>query len=100
MSPVAFPIVALIALAIFGRTLFGRWQLLRAARPVARFDRLGERTKNVLVYAFGQKKFLTGEQPAGLMHFVIFWGFVILGIQVATVFGRAFDEDFNLPLFA
>ena len=100
MSPVALPIVTLVALAIFGWTLYGRWRLLRAARPAARFDRLGERAKNALVYAFGQKKFLTGEQPAGLMHFVIFWGFVILGIQVVTIFGRAFDQDFYPPLFA
>ena len=39
------------------------------------------------------KKFLGGEQPAGLMHAVIFWGFLVLMLQVITLFVRAFDAD-------
>ena len=81
--------------AILGR----RARLLLAAKPARRFDRLPERVRNTFVYAFGQKKFLTGEQPAGLMHFVIFWGFVILGLQVITQFGRAFSADWFIPGF-
>lgn len=100
MSPVLFPLVALVALAIFATILFRRVRLLLAARPANRFDRLGERVKQTLVYAFGQKKFVTGEQPAGLMHVVIFWGFVILGVQIVTLFGRAFDAHWYIPGFA
>lgn len=100
MSPVLFPIVALIALASFGYIVAGRARLLLAAKPANRFDRIGERLRTTFVYAFGQKKFLTGEQPAGLMHFVIFWGFMILGLQVVTLFGRAFDAEWFIPGFA
>jgi Fe-S oxidoreductase len=99
MSHVAFPIVLAVALAAFAAILGRRARLLLAAKPARRFDRLPERVRNTFVYAFGQKKFLTGEQPAGLMHFVIFWGFVILGLQVITQFGRAFSADWFIPGF-
>src|SRR5213593_1806385 len=99
MSLLLFTLVVLVALGFFFRTLYGRFHLLLAARPVNRFDRIGERVKAVLVYAFGQKKFVVGEQPAGWMHVVIFWGFVILGLQILTMFGRAFSPHFFVPGF-
>ncbi len=51
----------------------------------------------------GQKKFVVGEQPlkgdraAGWMHFFIFWGFTILGVQVIHMFVRGFFPGFHLP---
>lgn len=100
MSPVLFPIVVLVGLGVFGYLIFRRVRLLLAAKPAHRFDRLRHRAKQTLVYGFGQKKFLTGEQPAGLMHFVIFWGFVLLGLQIVTLFGRTFDAEWFIPGFA
>ena len=100
MSPVLFPILFLIALATFACIMAGRVRLLLAAKSVKRFDQVGKRVKNTLTYVVGQKKFLTGEQPAGLMHLMIFWGFVILSLQVVTLFGRAFAADWSIPGFA
>src|SRR3954465_13553643 len=94
MSTLLFTLVVLVALGFFAHTVYERVRLLRASRPSDRFDQLAERLKAVLVYAFGQKKFITGEQPAGWMHFFIFWGFVILGLQIVTMFGRAFSPHF------
>ncbi len=65
MSSVFFTLIVLVALGSFLYTLYGRLRLLLAAQPVNRFDRIGERLMAVLVYAFGQKKFVMGEQPAG-----------------------------------
>ena len=45
----------------------------------------------------GQRKFLSGEQPAGIMHALIFWGFVVLVIQVVLLFGRTFDAGGTSP---
>lgn len=59
----------------------------------------GTRLKNTLLYAFGQYKFFLGDQPAGWMHIIIFWGFVTLGIQVVTMFARGWFPDFHLPGF-
>lgn len=100
MSSVLFLLVVAGALGFFAFTVYDRLRLLLAAKPVDRFDRVGDRIKAVLVYAFGQKKFAVGEQPAGWMHIVIFWGFMILGVQVMTMFGRGFSEHFFVPGFA
>ncbi|UTI66887.1 (Fe-S)-binding protein [Paraconexibacter antarcticus] len=98
MSPIAFSIALVLALGSFSSILGRRALKLFSAAPAARFDHLGERLKITAIYAFGQKKFLRGEQPAGLMHAFIFWGFMTLGLTVVTLFGRAFDADFYIPL--
>ncbi len=99
MSQPLFPIALAIALLTFAWTISRRARLLLAARPAHRVDRIPERIKRMLVYGFGQKKFLTGEQPAGIMHALIFWGFVVLLLQVITLFGRAFDWSWHIPGF-
>ena len=94
-----FPIFLGIALAVFAGIIAVRGRLLLVARPVGRWDRIGERLWRTVVYGLGQRKFLTGEQPSGVMHALVFWGFVVLMLQVATLFGRAFDADWNIPGF-
>src|SRR3989442_1329372 len=77
-----------------------------ASAPVNRFDRIAERLRAVAVYFFGQKKFVrpevasVHETSAGWMHFFIFWGFTILGLQIMTMFGRGYSDRFYLPGFS
>ena len=98
VNAVAFTIALAIALTIFFRQIYGRFNLLRSATGTFTLDNIPERLNNVLVYALGQKKFIRpevvkqGEGVAGWMHFFIFWGFTILGLQIATMFGRAYSE--------
>ncbi len=99
MSHVLFPVVWAIALLVFAVLIAMRTRLLLAARPANRFDRMPKRLGRAVVYGLGQKKFLSGEQPAGIMHALVFWGFVVLMIQVITLFGRAFDSTWNIPGF-
>ncbi|MGE0684464.1 MAG: (Fe-S)-binding protein, partial [Candidatus Binatia bacterium] len=91
LSAVIFSLAILVAGGFFIHTIYGRFRLLLAARPAQAFDRISERIMAMLVYAFGQKKFIVGEQPAGWLHFFIFWGFLVLGVQVVTMFGRAYS---------
>jgi len=106
VNAVAFAIALAIGLTIFFRQIHGRFNLLRSATGTFTLDFIPERVSNVLVYAFGQKKFIRpevvkqGEGVAGWMHFFIFWGFTILGIQVIQMFGRMFFPDFTLPFFS
>jgi Fe-S oxidoreductase len=100
VSEVAFPIVWAIGLLVFGVVLAGRVRLLLAARPAARLGRFPARVRRAVVDGLGQRKFLSGEQPAGIMHALIFWGFVILMIQVVLLFGRTFDAGWSIPGFA
>ncbi len=100
MRALLFSIVLVVGLGLFARIMYGRFGYVLHAKPAKRLDRLGERVWNTFVYAFGQKKFLTGEQPSGIMHALIFWGFMVLVLTVVTMFGRAFIDDFDLPGFA
>jgi heterodisulfide reductase subunit C len=99
MSHVVFPIVWAIGMLVFAGLIAGRTRLLLRARPAGRLDRIPERLGRAVVYGLGQKQFLRGEQPAGIMHALIFWGFVVLMIQVVLLFGRAFDASWDIPGF-
>jgi Fe-S oxidoreductase len=100
MSHVVFPILWAVGMAIFAILIIIRTRVLVAAKPAARFDHIGRRLGRAVVDGLGQRKFLSGEQPAGIMHALIFWGFVVLMLEVITLFGRAFDSSWNIPGFA
>jgi Fe-S oxidoreductase len=106
LNAAAFAAVLAVGLGIFIRQIRGRFNLLRAATGAFKVDRIRERIEAVLVYAFGQKKFVRpevarqGEAVAGWMHFFIFWGFTLLGVQVIHMFGRMFVPTFTLPFMS
>jgi len=106
LTAVVFTLCVVVALGVFVRQLWQRFNLLRAAAPVNRFDRIVERLQAVAVYFFGQQKFVrpavaeVRETSAGWMHFFIFWGFTILGLQIMTMFGRGYSDRFYLPGFS
>ena len=104
ITKIIFSLCIFVSLGVLFYQLWRRFQLLRSAVPVSRFDRIPERVRAVLVYAFGQRKFVRrnpgAERSAGWMHFCIFWGFLILGIQIITMFGRAYSNSFVVPGFS
>jgi len=69
----------------------GRW---RQGRPEARISQLPTRAAEFLAQAFGQKKVLRDRKP-GLMHALIFFGFLTLFIGTDVI---AVEEDFTIPL--
>lgn len=87
--------IALGAFARRARDLVGMLQLGRAE------DRLPKdwlrAAKDQLVVVFGQRKLLQWTIP-GLMHFFIFWGFVILFTTIVEAFGAIYVDGFALPL--
>jgi Fe-S oxidoreductase/nitrate reductase gamma subunit len=74
--------------------VYWRIQVWRKGRPEVRFDRLGERFGRLIQYGIAQVKILSQRYP-GVMHFGIFWGFVLLfvGTALATL-----DADIWEPL--
>jgi Fe-S oxidoreductase len=57
----------------------------------------GRKIKDQLVVVFGQRKLLQWTLP-GIMHFLIFWGFVILFTTIIEAFGTLYQEGFHIPL--
>jgi Fe-S oxidoreductase len=89
---------ALVLIAALGYFAFSVARLIRGlqiGRKENRFDNIPARLKNVLVVAFGQSKLLR-EPLAGLMHFFIFWGFVILLSAVLEAIVEGLVPGFTL----
>jgi Fe-S oxidoreductase/nitrate reductase gamma subunit len=70
------------ALVVYG--LWRRVRLWRMGRPAARTDQVGKRVGGLLLYALGQRRVLSQPYP-GLMHGLIFYGFVAFFIATSLV---------------
>src|SRR5262249_41757956 len=102
MSALIWTLALLTGLGIFFWQCYGRFgNLLKLRKDDNRNysgATLATRFRNMMVYAFGQKKFFGRDQPAGIMHVIIFWGFCLLLFQVLTMFGRGWSDTFRVPL--
>ncbi len=78
-------------------SLSRRFQLLLAGRPDNRFDRLGERFKHMLVYAFGQKR-MFDDPFAGFYHLLIFYGFLVVSLRTVSMVIEGLFAGWELPL--
>ncbi|MCU0450219.1 MAG: (Fe-S)-binding protein [Bernardetiaceae bacterium] len=81
-------IIFMAALLAAGVAVWLRIARLRAninlGRPLARRDRPGERLRNMLLIAFGQKKMF--ERPfVGFMHLVIYASFLLVNIEILEI---------------
>ncbi|GAB3779102.1 (Fe-S)-binding protein [Spirosoma horti] len=57
---------------------------INLGRPENRSDHAGERLKTMLLVAFGQKKMFT-NLLVGVMHFVIYAGFIIINLEILEI---------------
>ncbi|MGB2957978.1 MAG: heterodisulfide reductase-related iron-sulfur binding cluster [Bacteroidota bacterium] len=90
----AFLLVILCALAFFAWNIRTFVRYLKLGREENRFDEPGKRIARVLRIAFGQTKLLR-EPLAGSLHFLIFWGFVILLAAVLESIGEGIFPGFS-----
>jgi Fe-S oxidoreductase len=74
-------IVFCAVLVAFGLIIRLLYRMLRVGRYENRFDRWGARVRAVLVFVGGQARVLA--QPAGIGHFLIFWGFIFITLGTA-----------------
>ncbi|MGE5453799.1 MAG: 4Fe-4S dicluster domain-containing protein, partial [Methylocystaceae bacterium] len=77
-------ILMLIPIGLFLYGAYKRIQIWRLAKgSINRTDRVVDRTFSFLTFTFGQGKVL--RKPfAGSMHFLLFWGFIVLFIATAS----------------
>ncbi|MDX9818759.1 MAG: (Fe-S)-binding protein [Desulfococcus multivorans] len=99
MNPLLMSVLIIVALAVFGRTIVRKIQLLKALGPADRTNHLKERLKEMVMLAIGQKRLVgrSKERASGIMHALIFWGFCVLLIRSITLYGEGFQEGFQLP---
>lgn len=88
-------LVSMGAFALRARDLVGYVQL---GRPDARWPKDWTRKiKDQIVVVGLQRKLLQWTIP-GIMHFFIFWGFIILFTTIIEAFGAVYQEGFHIPL--
>jgi len=92
--------VLLAGIGWFAYTLSQRLIALRSARSYDARGHVAERLWGVLLHVFGQGRLLHGDFSAGLMHAVIFWGFVFLLLNMLRflVSGFVSGGEASLPL--
>jgi Fe-S oxidoreductase len=94
---VIISIVLILGLALFFYIIYKRYLILKVAKPDPRFDSLKKRVYDLIIYGIFQKR-----QPRylwiGILHIMIFWGFVVLALRSITLYGLGFKADFALPL--
>ncbi|MFQ5849654.1 MAG: heterodisulfide reductase-related iron-sulfur binding cluster [Candidatus Binatia bacterium] len=81
-------------LSIFAYGLYRHYRLWRIGIPEGRFDRVVQRMKGVLVYAFGQARVFSNYH-ASIFHTFLFSGFAILFIGTLVVLVH---EDINFRI--
>ena len=101
MTWLIWTFVFLVAMGFFLWQVGGRFRILVLMRKDDGRD-YGPKTwpmriRSTMVYALGQKKFFLGEQPAGVMHVLIFWGFLVLSLQSFMMFARGWFPEFRIP---
>ncbi len=86
-----------VGLVFFSYVMWKRWQLLALGKPEDCWHEWGKRLLNTFVYFFAQKG-LFKELLAGLMHALIFWGFLIYAVRTITLFISGFYPQFEIPM--
>jgi Fe-S oxidoreductase/nitrate reductase gamma subunit len=92
-----FVLATLIAVLALAWSLNRKIAVLAAGRHGLSFDRWGERLRGVLVFFLGQKRMFL-EPLAGLMHGLIFWGFLVFSVRSAAVVWEGFSHGQEMPL--
>lgn len=94
---VIFAVVFVAAMAFFTWSCFQRFRLVTLGRAENRFNNIGKRIANMLLYAFGQRRVVS--RPFGINHFVLFWCFLVLAIaNTEFLFGGLFPDYISLSL--
>jgi Fe-S oxidoreductase len=93
---IIFYLLFLSGVGIFGYLLYNRIRLLLVAQKEDRFNRWGERIKSILVFVFGQRRLLN-EPFAGIIHIMIFYGFIAFALGTLTIMTEGLLPGFSLP---
>ena len=89
-------LIPLIGIGIFAYIMIRRIGPLRKAAPDPRFGRVGERIRSVFKYWLGQYKHPRYFLP-GIMHILLFSGFLILSVRSLTLVMMGFSDGFVMP---
>jgi Fe-S oxidoreductase len=97
MSPVGMSLLMLVAFAGFAWLSWRKLQIVQALQPEPRWDQPWQRLRSVLVNGLLQQRMLQREWRAGLMHTVIFLGFMSLLLRKLHLIAIGYSEPASFP---
>ncbi|MFH1177896.1 MAG: (Fe-S)-binding protein, partial [Acidobacteriota bacterium] len=91
-----FVLLTLAAVAGVAYSLSRKVQLVAAGKRGVVLGGWAQRVKGLLLYAFAQKRMFQ-EPVAGIMHALIFWGFLVFTVRSASLVVEGFARGWELP---
>ena len=97
MGPLAITLILLLGLAGFGYLCWRKLAIVAALQPEVRWDNPGRRLGKVLSLGFLQSRMIAGEFKPGVMHTVIFLGFMTLLVRKVQLLVIGYSPTFVYP---
>jgi len=94
IKSIVFSVLFLAAIVFFAKSLSTIIKYLKLARPEYRLNNWVKRVTNIIDIVMGQTKLLR-EPMAGALHFLIFWGFVVLLACIIETIGEGIIPHFS-----
>ena len=89
-----FVSIFVAAMVLFGWSCFQRFRLVTLGKPENRFNAVGQRIWNTLLYPFAQRCAVTGSYRFGFNHAILFWCFMTLLIANAEFLLHGLFPDY------
>ncbi len=100
MSPLGITLLMAAGFSGFAWLAWRKLAIVAALQPEMRWDRPLGRLKAVLVNGFLQRRMIAREPRAGVMHAVIFLGFMLLLLRKLQLIAIGYHEPFVFPGWA
>jgi len=97
MGPIPITLIILLGLAGFCYFCWRKLAIVAALQPEVRWDRPGERLKRLLSIGLLQSRMISGEFRPGVMHTVIFLGFMALLVRKVQLLVIGYSPTFVYP---
>ena len=91
-----FVVLTVAAVVCVIYSLHRKLVLVTAGRGGVRIEDWGQRFKGLLVMFLGQKRMFAEPVP-GVMHALIFWGFLVFTVRSASLVVEGFTRGWELP---
>lgn len=97
MSPVGITLALAAAFCGFAALAWRKLAIVASLAPEVRWDAPRERLRRLLVDGFLQGRMIRGDRRPGIMHAVIFGGFLALLLRKLQLIAIGYDETFVYP---
>jgi Fe-S oxidoreductase len=97
MSPILITLLMLTGFAIFAAIAWRKLAIVAALAPENRLDDPGRRLLRLATMGFGQSRLIAGDWRPGVMHAVIFVGFLTLLVRKLHLIVIGFDPLATIP---